>query len=60
MVLAMKQITFLVPRGISKPEYVWQRLGLLDREHRDSGLARAVDDGRVVELAPLGIGDGPE
>src|SRR5271154_7590059 len=28
---------------------VWQRLGVLDSEHRDGGLARAVDDGGVVK-----------
>src|SRR5271165_2077404 len=33
---------------------VWQCLGVLDREHRDGGLARAVDDGGIVELAPVG------
>src|SRR5438132_11888809 len=39
---------------------LWQRLGVLDSEHRDGGLTRAVNDGGEVELASLRIGDGPE
>src|SRR5439155_20261570 len=29
---------------------LWQRLGVLDSEHRDGGLTRAVNDGGEVEL----------
>src|ERR1700733_12066035 len=38
----------------------WQCFGVLNGEHRDRGLARAVDDGGKVKLPPFRIGHRPE
>ena len=35
-------------------------LRVLERQHRDCGFARAVDDRGIAGCGPLGVGDGPE